>query len=323
MTAKSTPGFIHLRVHSAYSLLEGALPVKVLAKLAAKDAQPALAVTDRNNLFGALEIAETLAGAGVQPITGCTLALRTNEAEADQGARKTGNASASPVAGSIALLVKDAGGYRNLMALTSGAFLEHPDDAPTHVTWDELARHSAGLIALTGGPDGPIDRLLREDNIAAATAQLEALKGIFGNRLYVEIQRHGTAEEARIEPELVKLAYGLQLPLVATNQCYFPARDDFEAHDALICIAEGRYIAEDDRRKLTPEHYFKSRAEMMALFADLPEALAAPSRSPGAAPSGRRCAAPSCRNSPAPARTARTRSTRPRPPSCAGRRARG
>ncbi len=274
MAAKSTPGFIHLRVHSAYSLLEGALPVKALAKLAAKDAQPALAVTDRNNLFGALEIAETLAGAGVQPITGCTLALRANEAEADQGARKTGNASASPVAGSIALLVKDAGGYRNLMALTSGAFLEHPDDAPTHVTWDELARHSAGLIALTGGPDGPIDKLLREDNIAAATAQLEALKGIFGNRLYVEIQRHGTAEEARIEPELVKLAYALKLPLVATNQCYFPARDDFEAHDALICIAEGRYIAEDDRRKLTPEHYFKSRAEMMALFADLPEALA-------------------------------------------------
>jgi len=273
MTSKSGPGFIHLRVHSAYSLLEGALPVKALAKLAAKDAQPALAITDRNNLFGALEIAETLAGAGIQPITGVTLALRNAEAEPDT-AWKTGNAVTSQIAGSLALLVKDGEGYRNLMSLASGAFLEHADDSPTHVTWDELARHSAGLIALTGGPDGPIDRLLREDNATAAEAQLTALMQIFGNRLYVEIQRHGTAEERRVEPELVKLAYKLKLPLVATNQCYYPARDDFEAHDALICISEGRYISEDDRRKLTPEHYFKSRAEMMALFADLPEALA-------------------------------------------------
>ncbi len=270
-----TPGYIHLRVHSAYSLLEGALPVKLLAKLAAKDAQPALAITDRNNLFGALEFAETLSGAGIQPITGATLAVGAFEEDTENGARKTGNGNAAgpALAGSIALLVKDQAGYRNLLRLTSGAFLEHSEDGRPHVTWDELAKYNEGLIALTGGPDGPIDKLLRDDNRAAARAQLEALKQAFGNRLYVEIQRHGTAEEKRIEPELIKLAYALDLPLVATNQCFFPKREDFDAHDALICIAEGRYVSEDDRRKLTPEHYFKSRKEMMALFADLPEAL--------------------------------------------------
>ncbi len=152
----STPGFIHLRVHSAYSLLEGALPVKLLAKLAAKDAQPALAVTDRNNLFGALEIAETLAGAGIQPITGATIALGVREAESGNGGKRpgngNGNGSVPPTCGSIALIAKDEEGYRNLLKLTSAAFLDHSETGHPHVTWEELGRHNAGLIALTGGP---------------------------------------------------------------------------------------------------------------------------------------------------------------------------
>jgi DNA polymerase-3 subunit alpha len=274
--APSGPGYIHLRVHSAYSLLEGALPIKLLAKLAAKDAQPALAITDRNNLFGALEAAETFVGVGVQPITGVTIALAALESGGDNAGMRAGNgnASAPTTCGSIALLAKDEEGYRHLLRLTSAAFLDHSETGSPHVTWDELAASNAGLIALTGGPDGPIDRLLREGNAKAARAQLKALKKLFGNRLYVEIQRHGLPEEKRVEAEFVKMAYKQEIALVATNQCYFPAREDFEAHDALICIAEGRYISEDDRRKLTAEHYFKSRAEMMALFADLPEALA-------------------------------------------------
>nr|MBX2805946.1 DNA polymerase III subunit alpha [Hyphomicrobiales bacterium] len=276
--SSNSPGFIHLRVHSAYSLLEGALPVKLLAKLTAKDAQPALAVTDCNNLFGALEIAETFAGSGIQPITGCTLALGALEAESEGGSgwqkgNGNGQMDAPVIAGSVALLAKDAEGYANLLKLTSTGYLERSEAGVTHITWDDLAEHAGGLIALTGGPDGPVDSALRGDNPAAARSQLARLKELFGNRLYVEIQRHGTAEEKRVEPELLKLAYELEIPLVATNQCYFPRQDDFDAHDALICIAEGRYISEDDRRKLTAEHYFKSREEMMALFADLPEAL--------------------------------------------------
>jgi DNA polymerase III subunit alpha len=274
MTAKSGPGFIHLRTHTAYSLLEGALPVKGIAKLAKKDGQPALAITDRNNLFGALEFAETLAGEGIQPIIGATLALATETVEEAGVPKRPGNGAAPTLLGSIALLAKDDEGYANLLHLTSAAFLDHGDAAATHVTLEELARWNAGLIALTGGPEGPIDRALRHGNDGAARDLLESLHGIFGNRLYAELQRHGADAETQTEPALLKLAYDLGVPLVATNQCFFPARDDFEAHDALICIAEGRYISEDDRRKLTPEHYFKTRAEMMALFSDLPEALA-------------------------------------------------
>ncbi len=273
--AGSSPGFIHLRVHSAYSLLEGALPVKLLAKLAKKDAQPALALTDRNNLFGALEFSETMSGEGIQAITGCTLALGRREPEPQAAGKKPGNGASGGqvLSGSVALIAKDEAGYANLMRLTSASFLDHSEEGKPHITWDELRDNNGGLIALTGGPDGPIDRLVRDGNPAAARTELEALREIFGNRLYVELQRHGLEAEQRTEPELVKLAYDLAIPLVATNQCYFPARDDFEAHDALICIAEGRYISEDERRRLSPEHYFKTRAEMMALFADLPEAL--------------------------------------------------
>jgi DNA polymerase III subunit alpha len=277
MSGKAGPGFIHLRTHSAYSLLEGALPVKKLAKLAKKDAQPALAITDRNNLFGALEFAESLAGEGIQPIIGATLAVAVEEAEGQGTPKRSGpgggNGAGPSIIGSVALLAKDEDGYSNLLKLTSAAFLDHGDVAPTHVTLAELARWNAGLILLTGGPEGPIDRALGEGNEAGARALLETLRSSFSGRLYVELQRHGTEAEKRTEPHLIRLAYDLGLGLVATNQCYFPERDDFEAHDALICIAEGRYISEDDRRKLTAEHYFKSRAEMMALFADLPEAL--------------------------------------------------
>ena len=231
--ATKSPGFIHLRIHSAYSLLEGALPVKMLAKLATKDAQPALAITDRNNLFGALEIAETMAGSGIQPITGCTLTLAAPEDETENGGAKrnglNGHAGGPAIAGSIALFAKDIQGYKNLLKLVSSAFLDHSTEADTHVTWDELAANHAGLIALTGGPDGPVDRAIRNDDAKEARAQLVRLKEIFGNRLYAEIQRHGTAEAKRVEPELLKLAYELEIPLVATNQCYFPTRDDFDA----------------------------------------------------------------------------------------------
>ena len=144
-------------------------------------------------------------------------------------------------------------------------------NGPT-VAFDDLARHGDGLILLTGGPQGPVDALLADAKAEAARACLERLKQSFGDRLYVEIQRHG----GRLPQEagLIRLAFDLDLPLVATNQPYFAKPDDFEAHDALMCIAAGRLLAEDDRPRLTPDHYFKSRAEMALLFADLTEALA-------------------------------------------------
>jgi DNA polymerase-3 subunit alpha len=267
----TTPGFIHLHVHSAYSLLEGAMPVKALAKMAAADAQPALAITDRNNLFGALEFSEYLAGAGIQPIVGCALNVAFPVA-AEETSRPGVNAL--PHHGPVVLLAKDAEGYGNLMRLSSLAFVEHGDNGAPHVTLAELEQNARGLIALSGGPDGPVDRAFAAGNAALAEARLETLAGIFGSRFYAEVQRHGLPRERLVEPQLLRWAYDHDVPLVATNEAYFPKRDAFEAHDALLCIAGGRYVAEDDRRRLSPEHWLKPQAEMAALFADLPEAVA-------------------------------------------------
>jgi DNA polymerase III subunit alpha len=264
------PSFIHLHVHSAYSLLEGALPVKGLAKLAAADGQPALAITDRNNLFGALEFSEALAGEGVQPIVGCSLSLAFPPGP-DETPRP--GARAASHHGSIVLLAKDAGGYGNLMRLSSQAFLDAGDGAPPHVTLAQLEQNAPGLIALSGGPDGPADRAFAAGNGALAQERLASLAAIFPGRFYVEIQRHGLARERLVEPQLLRWAYENDAPLVATNEAYFPKRGVYDAHDALLCIAEGRYVAEDDRRRLSPDHYLKSQSEMAALFADLPEAI--------------------------------------------------
>jgi DNA polymerase-3 subunit alpha len=264
-----TPSFIHLRNHSAYSLSEGALPIKVLAELTKEALMPAAAITDTGNLFGALEFSDAMAEKGLQPIIGCTL-------KADLTVAKDGQMK--PAAGlrrlpSLAFLAKDAGGYGNLMKLSSRAYLASPDNAEHHVTWDYLAQHSSGLICLTGGPAGPINEALVAGQGAQAAALVEQLKLVFGDRLYIELQRHGLPEERQAEAGLIELAYRLQVPLVAANECYFAKQDDYAAHDALICIAEGEVLAAQDRRRLTPEHCFKSQAEMAALFADIPEAI--------------------------------------------------
>ena len=131
------------------------------------------------------------------------------------------------------------------------------------------------MIALSGGPNGPLDRAFMGGQNALAQSRCEALQRLFGDRLYIELQRHGMANERAVEPALIELAYARGLPLVATNEPFFAKRDDYEAHDALLCIAEGKLVADGERRQLTAEHRFKSRAEMAKLFADLPEALAA------------------------------------------------
>jgi DNA polymerase-3 subunit alpha len=269
MTDKAEP-FVHLRVHSAYSLLEGALTIAKLAALAGADKAPALALTDSNNLFGALEFSETIAEAGIQPIIGLTLSLTfATEGETPQG----GDMRGPRADGRIALLAKDALGYANLMRLSTNAYFAASESGEVVTSIADLASHTEGLIALTGGPEGVIDVALADGNPELARARLEALHALFGDRLYVELQRHGLPQERAEEPTLLGLAYDLDLPIVATNEPYFAKQDDFEAHDALLAIAEGSYVAVDDRRRLSPEHYFKTASEMRALFADLPEAL--------------------------------------------------
>ncbi len=236
---------------------------------------PALALTDTNNMFGALEFADKLAGSGVQPITGVSLALNFEEKRNDDAAKRGGpQITARHFDGLIALLAMNDAGYANLMKLVSKAHLDAGEAQTPHITFTDLASHAEGLIVLTGGPDGPIDRALRDAQPSLAKDRLTQLKTIAGDRLYVELQRHGLASEAETEPELITLAYGLALPLVATNECLFAKPDDYEAHDALLCIADGTYVSEENRRRVTKEHYFKSADAMAKLFSDLPEAVA-------------------------------------------------
>ena len=262
------PGFVHLHVHSAYSLLEGALTIGKLAELAKADKQPALALTDTDNMFGVLEFSEKLASSGIQPIIGCALAV--DFADETRDPRLNGRVRILP---RIVLIAQRETGYRSLMRLCSRAFLETPANEKPHLRLDWLKDAGDGLIALTGGPSGPIDTAIATGQGELAAARCKTLASIYGDRLYIELQRHGTAAERSVEPALVGLAYAGGIPLVAANEPFFAKRDDYDAHDALICIAEGRLVAETDRRQLTAEHYFKSRAEMVALFADLPEAL--------------------------------------------------
>jgi DNA polymerase-3 subunit alpha len=261
--------FVHLHVHSSYSLLEGALKIGTLAELAKADAQPALALTDTDNMFGALEFSEKMAASGIQPIVGCFLSVDFCDIERDP--RNPNHLRKLP---RLVLLAAREEGYRSLMRLNSRAFLETPANEAPHLKLDWLHGETEGIVALTGGPSGALDLAFAAGQSELAFARARRLIELFGDRLYVELQRHGMPDEKRCEPALLELAYETSLPLVAANEPFFAGADDYEAHDALICIAEGRVIADGDRRQLTPEHRFKTQAEMRALFADLPEAIA-------------------------------------------------
>ncbi|MEM1386521.1 MAG: DNA polymerase III subunit alpha [Pseudomonadota bacterium] len=262
--------FVHLRVHTEYSLLEGAVTVKKLASTCREMDMPAVAVTDTNNMFCALEFSVKATESGIQPILGCQF-------DVDFEPVRPGERPASSAA--MVLLAQSEVGYQNLMALNSRAYLDAGAALPT-VSIDEVCDLSTGVICLTGGPDGPIGRLLQAGRRQDAQALTKRLAAAFPNRLYVELQRHPgengapTEAERRTERGHIEIAYALDLPLVATNDVYFPRSSMFEAHDALICISEGAYVDQQEpRRQLTPQHHFKTASEMAALFADLPEAI--------------------------------------------------
>ncbi|HYP57299.1 MAG TPA: DNA polymerase III subunit alpha, partial [Beijerinckia sp.] len=261
-------GFVHLHVHSSYSLREGAISIAKLAKLAAADSMPALAITDTNNLFGALEFSEKLSKEGVQPVAGLQITLDFGDGAAMAPRGEESGAGRA----NLVLLAQDAAGYGNLMYIASRAWLDPEPGNPPHVRLQRLEGRTQGLIALSGGPSGPLDRAFAGGRPEIGSARAECLARLFENRFYIEIQRHGLPSEREIEPRLLDLAYRSSLPLVAANEAFFAAASDYEAHDALICIAEGTVIGDGARRQLTPEHRFKTRAEMIALFADLPEA---------------------------------------------------
>jgi len=258
--------FVHLRVKSAYSLLEGAVRPKELADLAREAGTPAVAVTDTNNLFGVYEISDTLTKAGIQPIIGALLSVEFQP----RAPHQTGTRKKPP---HVALLAQNQVGYQNLTKLLSAAYLEVEPGDWAHVKVEKLFAHAEGLILLTGGPGGPLNQQLLDGQSHAAEEILTKLAVAFPGHLYIELQRHGLPEERATEDALLDLAYEKRLPLVATNDVHFGRANMYAAHDALLCIADGTFVSQDDRRRLTREHRFKTAAEMQAQFADLPEAI--------------------------------------------------
>ncbi|GDX38231.1 DNA-directed DNA polymerase [Methylocystaceae bacterium] len=262
----SPNAFVHLHLHTAFSLREGALTLSKLIDLAVHDSQPALAITDTNNLFAALEFAEKAAKYGIQPITGIQLSV--DFADGDTGSAMMRERSF----GNVVLLAKTEDGYRNLMRIASRAYLDPEQGDLPHVSLSTLKMDAQNLIALSGGPDGGIDRAFASGNAELATRRVKTLETIFQDKFYIELQRHNLQQEREIEPLLLDLAYRRGLPLVAANETYFASVNDFEAHDALLCIADGTLTGVSDRRRVSQEHRFKTQAEMVQIFSDLPEA---------------------------------------------------
>ena len=257
--------FVHLRVHTPFSLLEGAAKIPRLVELCADHAMPAMAITDTGNMFGVLEFSTACAGKGVQPIVGALLALRDEGRATPRGPEEVER---------VVLLAQNETGYANLLRLVSRSFLaSEPGDVPG-VAFAGLAGWTDGLICLTGGALGPVGRRLLEGRETEAERLARRLAELFPDRLYVELQRHDLPDEHRTEVGLVDLAFSLDLPLVATNDVMFADAAMHEAHDALICIADSVTVNRGDRRRVSPQHYFKTGEEMADLFADLPEAVA-------------------------------------------------
>ena len=253
-----TPLFIPLAIRSSYSLLESMITPADIAKWCRNNAVPAAGVTDRNNMFGALELSVKLAEYGVQPIMACCFDV-TGCAPRSEPSR-------------VSLYAQNDAGYQRLMFLSSRAFLDSPDGVPK-LHRSLLLEDTAGLILLTGGAEGEVARHIQKGRMADARTELSTLAAAYPGRCYVEITRHGTEAELRSEAGLLELAYELGLPIVGTHDARFMKPDDAGAHDALMCIANGEYLGQDDRRRVEKSQFLKSPAAMRELFADLPEAI--------------------------------------------------
>lgn len=257
--------FVHLRVHSAYSLSEGAIKLNELSELCVLERMPAVAITDHNNLFGAIEFSEICKDSGIQPILGCEISvklkssLNTNFEEREYP--------------SIIVLAQNKVGWKNLIKLSSEAHLKSPVGEYPHICLEQLASYSEGLLALSGGPGGLLGTLLLSGNKKDALSICKHLAKLFPDKFYIELMRHDLESEKLTEDAFLDFAYECNLPLVATNNVYFGPKQKFQAHDALMCISRGNHIDDKTRKRLTPDHYFRSAPDMIELFKDIPEAI--------------------------------------------------
>ena len=255
-----TPQFIHLHLHSEYSLVDGMVRVKALASTIAKAGMPAVAITDQGNLFAMVKFYRAAINAGIKPIIGVDLWIH------DKG--EIHNATR------LVLLCQDMVGYHNLTHLISRTFLEGQHQGRPMLDRAWLDGHTDGLIALSGGRDGEIGALLIQDQMDDARQCCKYWSNLFPNRFYLELQRTGREFETKYINNAVELAIAEQLPVVATNDVHFLNESDFGAHEARVCINDGRTL-DDPRRpkRFTEQQYLRSAEEMCELFSDIPEAI--------------------------------------------------
>ncbi len=252
--------FIHFRTQSSYSLLESSLKIEDIIKLASSNKMTSVCLADRGNLFASLEFAMAALESKIQPIHGAILnVLFSNKGKKDFA--------------EILVIAKDEEGYLNLLQLVSFLYTKNDRSICNHITFADLSEHSRGLIVLSGYVNGVIGKLLLENSIDTAIYAAKKLKGIFGDRFYFEIMRHGYAKEKQIESEYLKIANQLEIPLLATNQVVFADISNHDAHDVLLCISQSVVRDEQNRKRVSNQCYFKSVDEMVELFKDLPEAI--------------------------------------------------
>lgn len=263
--------FVPLRIYSSYTMLDGAIDPKAIAKTAAERDFPAIAITDRNGLYGSVAFAKACKDVGVQPVIGAMLAVARPERD---GAAAPGFGASAPTIDWLALYAQDEAGYDNLCHLVSRAHLDRPLEFAPHVMLDDLFGHSDGLLCLTACGEGALVRLLAESQQNAAETYLKRLEELFPQRLYIELARRGDAAEDAAEEALIALAYARDLPLVATNPACFAERGFYAAHDAMLCIASSTHVDSTDRPRSSREWWIKPAPVMEELFKDIPEAIA-------------------------------------------------
>src|SRR5713101_4661565 len=260
--------FVHLHLHTEYSLLDGAVRTKELMKKAAEFRMPAIAMTDHGNLFGAIEFYQEATKAGIKPIIGCEayVAPRSHKDRAAGSRREA--------AYHFTLLAQNETGYRNLVKLITTAHLDGFHYAP-RIDKELLAQHSAGLIGLSGCLAGEINSAIQADNIDKAKQAAAEYRDIFGaENFFIELHDHGMEEQHKCNRVLPQLAKEFGLGLVAANDVHFLRRSDHDAHDVMLCIGTGKMVQDERRMRYVPELYFKSPEEMREVFRDFPEAIA-------------------------------------------------
>ncbi|MDC3125891.1 PHP domain-containing protein [Candidatus Pelagibacter sp.] len=256
MAESSLQNFNHLKIHTQYSICEGAIKIDDLQEYSKRNKIKSLGLCDTSNLCGALEFAEKISKSGTQPIIGTQI-----------------NFNIYGTVGLLPLYALNEDGYKNIIHLSSASYLKNDESADPYVSFDYLLNHSNGIALLSGTVFGLFGKLFDKGKFTEIYDLYKKIKSEFGDRFYIEIQRHRDLNEAEFENFNLKKSSELEIPIIATNEVYYLNKDMYEAHDALICIGNKTYVNDKNRLKLSDEHYFKENSEMSELFADLPEAL--------------------------------------------------